>query len=211
MHKQQQGLPETEGEYITVCSDDSLFHPKRLDTTVTLADTLDYKTFVVMKYVEGENKALPIWYLKSVPEFLRFRTGHEFMKSDVYYLLHNHFTVSPKPGLPANSPLMSCVIISRQLLTEVGGWDCVFQTQAIGNIDLSARLMKYGAKYIIQNLVCSSCGWMPHKEGDHGPLHKAQLEDDTPLIDKMYAEPNDRMIVPLDNWKDTDAVWKRKK
>jgi len=194
-----------------VCSDDSLFLPGTLDKTFELVRTFDYKTVAVMKYTEGEDKVMPKWYHDSVPKGLRFRTSHDFMKSDVYYYIINHFLLAnPRLKIPKRSPLLSCVVISRQLLMEVGGWDCAFQTQAVGNIDLSARLMKYGMKYVIQDLVCSRCGWMPAKAGDHGAVHRAQMEDDTPLINKMYAHHNKKVGIPLDNWKDTEEKWSNK-
>lgn len=200
MHKQQQGLVECDGKYITVVSDDSIFHTGTLDKTFEIVRTLDYKTIVVMKYLEGSDE---------IYGDDGFATTYDLMRSDKYYRLDYHARAK-LPGIPPLSPLMSCVIISKQLLEEVGGWDCCFETQALGNVDLSARLIKYGAKYVIAPDIVSSCGWNIADNGDHGPVHTAHVTHDQPLLEEMYSKPTNRMIIPINNWEKTPNIWWRK-
>lgn len=215
MQKQQQGLSHCEGEYITVISDDSLFLPHTLDRTFkeTIKDNLDYKTIIVLKYLEGEEHLFPEWYLIQVNENMRFKTNHDFMKSDMYYYSDSHDS-SNMVGIPYHSPILSCAIISRKLLFEVGGWNAdLFESQAMGNILLSARLMWYGCKYIIQDFVVSTCGYMTQDTGDHGPLHYAQTDHDQPILNNLFKDNSQKnhIIIPMDNWKLTEPVWYRKK
>ena len=215
MQKQQQGLVHATGEFVTVISDDSVFLPSTLDQTfnyIASRPNFDYKTIVVLKYLEGIEHEFPEWYLKQVPEDMRFKTNWDFMRADKYYWSDSHES-SAMIGIPWHSPILSCAIISRQVLFEVGGWDAVFQSQAMGNIDLSARLMKYGCTYHIQDLIVSTCGYMKQDTGDHGPIHYAQLEEDEPLLKKMYGNDfcKDRIIIDLNNWEASEPIWKRKK
>jgi hypothetical protein len=214
MQKQQQGLSYTRGEFVTVVSDDSLWLPGTLNKTFEFIDSIkdfDYLTFIILKYLEGKEFEFPKWYLDQVPDDMKFRTNWDFMKSDKYYWSDTHKS-SEMPGIPIHSPILSCAMFKRKLLLEVGGWDAQFQSQAMGNVDLSARLMYYGCDYYIQDLIVSTCGYMKQDTGDHGPIHYAQIEDDEPLLYGMYSRPrHDRIKIPLDNWKNTPEVWKRKK
>ena len=68
MQKQQEGLCQACGDYIIGISDDHLWGKGTLDKTFELAKDLDYKTFIVMKYLEGKEFDFPGWYLEQVPE-----------------------------------------------------------------------------------------------------------------------------------------------
>lgn len=218
MQKQQIGLCHAEGKYITVVSDDSVFLPGTLDKSIELArsvinDELNcYKRIIVLKYLEGKEIEFPKWYLDQVPDDMKFKTNHDFMRADKYYYSDTHIS-SAMGGIPHHSPILSCALYSRKLLLEIGGWDCRFQSQAMGNVDLSARVMKHGCDFLIQDLVVSSCGYMEEATGDHGPIHYAQLEDDQPLLDRMYKNPQDtatRTVIDLENWKKSPERWWRR-
>lgn len=214
MQKQQQGLEHVEGEYVTVMSDDSLWLPGALDRTFkeTVPLLKNYKELIVLKYLEGKEFEFPSWYLKQVNDKMKFKTNYDFMRSDMYYFSDSHDS-SNMFGIPYHSPILSCAIYTRKLLWEVGGWDSQYQSQAMGNVDFSARLMKYGCTYIIQDFIVSTCGYMEDATGDHGPIHFAQLDDDLPLLKKKYLLPDNNLqiVIPMDNWKNSEPVWKRKK
>jgi hypothetical protein len=204
MQKQQEGLCQAEGEWIVPLSDDQIFIPDALDSA--FKKTGHYKTLVIMKYLEGPEFEYPDWHKKERP----YNTNYDFMKSESYYMSGTHQSSTYK-HIPFNTPILSCCFISKRVLFEVGGWDCQFQTQAIGNVDLAARLMSYGCDYVFYDDIVETCGHMPGVEGDHSALHYAQLNDDEPLLKKIYGGDNceRHIIIPMDNWKLTEEVWKR--
>lgn len=216
MAKQQQGLPYAEGEYITIVSDDSLWLPGTLDETFDNIEELiylkrfDYKTIIVLKYLEGKEFEFPQWYIDQVPKSMKFKTNYDFMRDNKYYWSDTHES-SNIIGIPYHSPILSCAVYTRKLLLEVGGWDSVFSSQAVGNVDLAARLMYHGCSYVIQDIVVSTCGYMEDSSGDHGSIHYCQVLEDQPRIKEMYqVERRDRIVLPLDNWKDVETPWKWK-
>lgn len=211
MQKQQEALEHVEGEWITVMSDDSLWHEGKLDEAFKLTEGLDYKTMIVMKYLESHEQPMGVAYMPSVNVKKRYDTNWDFMKSDEYYYLENHGTCQ-LPGMPKPAPVLSVALISTKLILETGGWDCEYQVQGIGNCDYAARLMFYGCKFIIADIVVSSCGFMDDDTGDHGPIHYAIIEDDEPLLRKHYRDDGRKnlTVIPLDNWKNTPAFWPKK-
>ena len=207
--KQQEGLCQAEGEWVTWMSDDSTWVPGALDKVFeSIPDVKDLGTFYVMKYLEGPEFEFP----KEHQDAWGYKTNYDFMKSDAYYKCHTHNS-SDFPFVPEDAPILSICLIKRLLLWKIGGYDCRFQTQAMASDDLSIRLMNYGCKYVLLDQVVQQCGWMEQGTGDHGPLHYAQTLHDEPLLKSMYNNDSckDRTIIPLDNWKDTPAVWKRRK
>ncbi len=209
MGKQQQGIEHCKGDWIITSSDDYYWLPGMLDRAFEFFGDKDYKTLLIMKYFEGKEFEFPQWYIDQVPEDMRFKTNYDFMRSDKYYYSCTHES-SAMPGIPRKCPILSCAAISRKLLLETGGWDSTFQSQAMGNVDLAARLMLYGCKYEIYPEVVAQCGYMEEATGDHGYIHYAQIDDDQPILNERYKQPVNPIIIPLDNWKDTPDVWKRK-
>ena len=43
----------------------------------------------------------------------------------------------------------------------------------------------------------------------HKPIHEA-MKRDIKNFEKIYAKPNDRINIPLDNWERTSEVWKER-
>lgn len=214
MHKQQMALAQVEGEFISVMSDDSVWLPGTLDKTFEYIQTLKdftYKTIIVMKYLEGPEFHFSERHITESAPDMRFKTNYDFMRADKYYWSDTHDS-SKMPGIPYHSPILSVALMTRELLWEVGGWDAVnFSSQAMGNVDLAARLMYHGCNYHIIDLVVSTCGYMDEATGDHGPLHYAQLLEDEPLLKKMFnVSREDRIFLSLDNWKHCPKIWKWK-
>lgn len=184
---QQIGLLACKGEYVTWAADDGFFLEGALQKALSLVGP---NKIVMGKYYEGD--------------------GNESeMGKTVYYRLNYHgATYSPFIG---ESLGLNVGLISRELLLEVGGWDCQFEVCPMAYADLAIRLQrKY--KFIIQNEVMFKCGHMPGTTGDHGPIHYAQTEHDEPLYHQIYNNPSclERYKIDLDNWKNAPEKWTRR-
>jgi len=59
LHKQQMGICQVKGKYITCSSDDTLFQPGFLDTSFKLLKGRDWKFYVILKFVEGPQFEYP--------------------------------------------------------------------------------------------------------------------------------------------------------
>lgn len=194
---QQQGLLEATGDYICFAADDGEFLPGALEEACYLmkiskleygADS--YRTIVVGKYLEGNS---PIG-----------------MKSEDYYRFKYH-----KPyrlaGINPEWIIFNCGLISNKFIGELGGWDAEnFEVPTIGHADLGIRAQKAGAKMVLMKEPMFKCSHQPGKSGDHAPIHVAQTKRDLPRFQEMYAKPNDRINITLDNWKNTPEVWKER-
>jgi hypothetical protein len=187
---QQQALIQSTGEWIIWCADDGECLPDMLDDSFKLLEGKDYKTIIVSKYLEGNN---PVG-----------------MENKEYYMLHTHDNMRLK-GVPINAMLLNCGVVSNQLLVELGGWDASkFEVCPMGYTDFSIRALKYGAEFILQDKPVFKCSHEPGLEGSHAPIHNAQTRKDEPIFKMIYYKENDRMVIPLDNWKQTEEVWSRR-
>lgn len=193
---QQQGLLEATGEYVTFAADDGIFLPNALDEAMnainfaTSEDDNADKFIVVGRYLEGDN---PIG-----------------MTSQDYYRFKYH-----KPyrlaGINPNWLIFNCGIISRKFLLELGGWDTEnFETTTCAHADLGIRALKAGARMILTKEPMFKCSHQPGRSGDHGPVHNAMVKRDLPRFQEMYAKPNDRVNIDINNWENTPEVWKER-
>ena len=191
---QQLGLIAASGEYITWAADDGVFCPGALDIAFKKVQDKDYKTLVMGKYIEGQNN------------------GDMTMQNNSYYNLKNH-NDSRLKELPGSTIWMLNVgIVSRQLLLEVGGWDCQFEVCPMAYNDLAIRLQNYKCNFLIQDEIMFTCSHLPGHEGDHGPIHDGQVIHDQPLFKKIYDLPyaEKRIFIKLDNWNECPKIWSRR-
>jgi len=204
LHKQQIGLTKAKGDYITCLSDDTIFEPNFI-TNAWGQLTDNYKDFFVCKYVEGDDFHYPDWYLKERPDF---KTNWEFMMDDSYYYQNTHLSSDYK-HTPPESLILSNAIMSRQLLLELGGWDCMYHAVPMANNDLAIRMINYGCTGRILPGLSQKCGFMYEGTGDHSSLHLVQYEHDEPLFKKIYNGKDNpkRTTIPINNWKDTPEIW----
>lgn len=185
---QQFALGYCSGEHINFAADDGIFLPNALDEAFHLLDKDNYKSIVVGRYLEGDN---PIG-----------------MTSEDYYRFKYH-----KPyrlaGINPEWLIFNCGLISRKLILELGGYDAEnFEVTTVGHADLSIRAQKAGANMILMKEPMFKCSHQPGKSGDHKPIHIAQTKRDLPKFQQMYAKPNDRVNIDLNNWQHTEEVWK---
>ena len=97
-------------------------------------------------------------------------------------------------------------------MTEIGGFDCKYETMAYTYNDLSMRAQFYGAKFVIEKNRLDHCTWQPKESSDHGPVHRAVMEHDAPLFRGVYwakrFEP--KINIDIDNYKQVAERWPRR-
>lgn len=187
LRAQQLGLIQSTGKYVSWAADDGWYLPNALDVSFNHLESTP-NSVVVGKYNEGpDNKEM----------------------DDInYYYFARHDGSSGK-YVPQDCLMLMCGVIPRELLFEIGGWDCQFEVCPMGYIDVSIRLYNRGCKFIFQNEMMFRCGHMPGTVGDHAPIHYAQTQHDSPLFKLIYSRENSkqRINIPLDNYKKYSDRW----
>lgn len=188
---QQIGLVACTGDYISWAADDGYYYPGSIDLAFKSLGNAHYQTLVVGKYYEGSE--------------------NPFMNSIKYYYINTHN--GSRSRYIENDCLMVMVgIVSRQLLLELGGWDCQFEVCPMAYNDLSVRFKNYGCSFIFQEEIMFRCSHMPGHLGDHGPIHDAQTQHDEPLFRFIYNNRDalTRSKIDINNWQKVPARWERR-
>lgn len=191
---QQIGLVNAKGDYITWAADDGIFLPDMLSKSFILLKSARAESLTTGKYAEGDNLQ-----------------NQKVMSEWPYYYLAYHNSTKYK-YVPKGCMILNVGLVPKQLLIEVGGWDCQFEVCPMSYSDLSARLTNMNVRFIKQEGIMFKCGHMPGHEGDHGPIHDAQIKHDEPLFGKIWSakESENRMIIDINNWKQSPSRWARR-
>lgn len=195
MRCMQRGLTKAKGDWITWAADDGVFLPHSLDTGFSSLENYKFsQDYLVMgKYIEGKND------------------GDYSMQENKYYMLRTHDATNSK-YVPKDYYMLNVGLVNRELLLEIGGWDCIFEVCPMAFNDLAIRLQRICTMFIIQNEIMFTCSHLPGHEGDHGPIHDAQINEDQPLFKKIYESKDsiERINIPLNNWEKTPERWIRR-
>jgi len=186
---QQLGLIQAKGEYISWSADDGIYIGSALQNAIDMLEDTE-KTVVMSRYREGNGNTDP-------------------MMKDEYYHLHHHASCQ-LAGIPKDCLMLNCGLVPRQLLIEVGGWDCQFEVCPYSYNDLAVRLNLYEVKFIMQDECMFKCSHMPGHEGDHGPIHDAQTIHDEPLFQQLWANEGRKSVILITNWESTPDKWVRR-
>lgn len=181
-----------EGKLIMWTSDDGLFIEDALDNNIDVLYSMqpyDVKNVVVTKYYEGQGYS--------------GKDAH----GDDYYKLVNAY-----PRTPYINPdwwIFNVAVMYREFFEELGAWDCTFQACPMGHADMAVRAQACGAKVVMSQFPMLNCD---HGEGDHKPIHNAQIYEDEPLYRKIYSSPLESRTIHIDikNWKNSDTIWKKR-
>lgn len=188
---QQLGLTKAEGDYIHRAVDDSIYIREYMSKE--MQKIKDYKDVINLKFIEGESQT------------------HRDMSNPDFYNMEYHIQTLAA-YTPFDYKVINFSIISRQFLNELGGWDAsIFETIGIGELDLSLRMQFMGANVILSDNVVIKCDWQPGETGDHASMHQA-FPFDMDKYRKIYStlEYEDRLIIPIDNWKKAPEKWERR-
>lgn len=195
----QQALCAAKGDFICYAADDVLFCEKSLDEAFIKLAGLDYMNLVVGKYLEGTGSQHP---------------DNQVMRGDNYWHLKYHgFLHSTMARFPGKDYfLINTGLISRKLMIDIGGWDCQFEACAMGCVDLSLRLQRFGAVCHLQHNPIFFSSHLNGEAGDHKPIHDGQVNHDMPLFLQIWARPEAsyRTSIELENWKHYPARWERR-
>lgn len=199
----QMALLQAEGDWICHSADDCTFIPGAFDKTFELLAALngDYKTIIAGKYLENVDASDPALQ------------DNVQMRGDQYYSLAFHGILKNITPLPKGDYyLINTGIISRQLMFEVGGYDCQFEACAMACVDLSLRLQLYGANVVLQPDPLFTSTHLPGLMGDHGPINDGQIQHDEPLFYEIWKQPESakRCVISLDTWRDCPTRWERR-
>jgi hypothetical protein len=180
---QQIGLTLAEGKYVTWLVDDYERGPTQIDEFVdNLVDT-EWNTIVIGNYDEAGVLAVQDFSIKKC-----YGGGHY---------------VDPE------WQIFNVAFMHREFLEHLGGFDCSFDVTCLGHTDLAARAQACGGEIVSPGLHLGAVRHVPDTNGDHGPVHFAQLGHDQPLFNNKTSRPIEPLI-SMDNWKNSSSVWHRR-
>ena len=188
-----------EGKVITWCADDSWLLEDSIDKHVDMLYEMgpDIKNVVVAKYYEGQ-------------EGTKDRTT---LQPDSYYLVNNA-DCTRSAHIPDDWWIFNAAYLYREFFEDLGGWDCKFEATAMAHTDFAIRAQFMGAKVKMSGLAHVAGDHMPGGTGDHMPIFMCQTQNDEPLIQSKYRDPNwttnVNMKIDLNNWKNAPSVWTRR-
>lgn len=177
---QQIALINSSGKICLPHADDCFFEEGSLDSCLDLCKDNE---LVVANYSEGGNTAV-----------------EDFLINKCY----------PAANYIDDSWIMfNAGFCPRELMIELGGYDCGYLVTCVSHADFSCRLQKLGKKITINNIRLSCCQHEPNVTGTHSPIHYGQLLHDIPRYQFKFAQPFNTHI-DINNWKKSPAVWKER-
>jgi len=182
------------GKWISIIPDDATFFPNEMDKVFLNIKNVDYTTFVLGKYLEGDIN------------------GVEMRNNEYFTLGYHDIFKRVTQWLPKSYYITASGPISNKLVKEIGGLDCRFETTALGCVDLSVRLQNYNSNVMIHKDPLYHLTHFPCREGDHAPVHYAMLYNDVPLFNYLYgsSECLNRKKIDINNWQNSPKVWNRR-
>jgi hypothetical protein len=186
----QIGTTVCQGKLMTWASDDGMFVQKALEKAIDLwHQSGDRRNEIIMRYTEGtgySGRTMPDWY----------------------WIPHRHPDLN-YPGVKMGWLTAGVGMFDLEYFRELGGWDCRYEHLNMCCHDLSFRCQKDGGTLLPSPTDVMGCDWNPN-QGDHVPVYEAFIHNDQALFREMYSQPDDRIRIPYDNWKDSPAVWARR-
>jgi|15BtaG_2_1085339.scaffolds.fasta_scaffold01845_6 hypothetical protein len=192
---QQISMKNASGRYITWAADDGWYYPDKLAECIEeLDNTLLEKKCIVTQYIEGGNDGL----------------GGENM-----YYINKHRPVK-SPVIPNDFVIFNCVILPTQYFKDLGGFCCEFEVCPLAFVDFGARA-QFDGIYVTLKEAIFECTHTPGEVGDHGPIHRAQIDHDESIYRRIWKGKGKtiesvsvRIKLDYDNWKNAPAIWSRR-
>lgn len=187
----------SKGKWIMWGGDESVFLPGAVDNLYNKVKDANYKTVAIAKYTEGKGG----------------KSYNEDMERERWYHMNYHKDLRDMVVFNDEYMFLNSGLLSSKLLKEFGGLDCRFETSALAQVDLSARLQNSGIKFTFHNEVIYQTTHTHENAKDHGPIHSAMEENDFPLLRELYSDVTlcyDRTNIRFNNWRKSDRIWKRR-
>ena len=190
----QLGWLSAKAEWVSFGTDDATYSPDVMNKAwkILHSNEFNYKTFVTCPYTESDH-----W--------------SKWMLTPFYYMAGFHAGVRHW-NIPLNTTLYMYGLISKQLMTEIGGFDTKYESMALTYVDLSLRMRFHGCKGIIGKDKICHCVWQNKEQSDHSPVHHACVDHDIPLLRGIYFDRKFKPQVKIDvnNWQNVAARWPRR-
>ena len=194
---QQRAMLAATGRYITWAADDGWYMPED-PKTVSLGQCIHH-----LDTVSEEKKCLVTRYNEGVGDGLGDPASG-------MYCLNFHDPVR-SPHYPDHFLIFNCAILPTVYFKELGGFDCQFEVCPMAFCDFGARAQLDGATVILTGL-SFECTHFPGTDGDHAPVHHAQIDHDQPLYEEIWQQATapDRIKIDINNWEEHPDLWERR-
>lgn len=180
------GASLAEGRYFTWIADDGIVISETIKNAIAILDNdINGRLVVVTKYLEACSEVHP----------------------DSYYKLTNAYPKSPY--ISDDWWIFNTAIMHTDYYDYLGGWDCIFETNAIGHADLAVRAQRDGCATIMLPEPLLNCS---HGHEDHKPIEEGHVNNDEPIYKSIYNSSDcmNRTKININNWKKTPMVWNRR-
>ena len=172
-----------------------------MDEAWKLLELENYQRAVIGKYVEGNVDQL----------LLQTGGAPSPMTQEHYYYVMTHLAAASH-HIPKDFKIFMTGIVSKQMLLEVGGFDCSLETMGMSLLDMSIRMQLRGCKMVVQPSVLITCGWDIGDSGDHAPVNRAFNENDMPKYQAKWRGVSEGIntTVEINNYLETPNKWTRR-
>lgn len=211
----QQAALSCRGDLVLHSVDDTLYLPEALDELVESHLRLEACT------ITGDGAIITNAPYCDSPDGYRELQKDKIIRPDKFAHPDHYWTAvnAGYGGIPNIEPswMTTCHFLMRKAaFIEFGGFDCQFEYLNHACHDLLYRMYLDGYCGISLNETVSLADWIPNRQGDHGPIHDAQLSHDHPLFIKKWGgsvfSPSVVPALKIDplNYKNHPAVWERR-
>ena len=168
-----------------------------MDDTVYIEDSFDE---ALDEYFKNSNQ-------KTIMQCTYTEGGHEQPNDYWSVAFHNAFKLN---GIDQAWKTATQPILHKSYFIELGGFDCRWEYMDKPMHDFMFRAQRSGSEIIYSPTTVGITDWWPDHQGDHGPVHDAEVLHDFPIFNEMWSKPNNRIKIDYSNWKKTPDVWKRR-
>lgn len=183
----QIGVPEVKSELFYIGMDDTVYVEDSFDEAIKKYDEYaDESTIMQCTYTEGGHSQPNHYWSTAFHDAFKLTGINQLWKTATQPILH------------------------RDYFIELGGFDCRWEYMDKPMHDFMFRAQRNGSEIIYSPGTVGITDWWPDHQGDHGPVHDAEVLHDFPIFNEVWGENNERVKIDYDNWKDTPDVWKRR-